>query len=122
MIPRPPESLSPEKCIKVHFECSGEFLIVFWLEYRCTHTGNEVGTLSGNNVVVLQVRAAVSSMCRNAKGCRLTLGSYWLFLGVVGVLSDRDAMTSDGCVQGRHELARSRGYCTWRDRKGGEVR
>lgn len=54
--------------IEVLFKCGSELVIVGFLGYRCTRARNEVGTLSGNNVeAVLQVRAAVSSMGRNAK-------------------------------------------------------
>ena len=54
--------------IKVLFKCGSELVIVGFLGYRCTHARNEVGTLSGNNIeAVLQVRATISLMGRNAK-------------------------------------------------------
>ena len=54
--------------IKVLFKCGNKLVIIGFLGYRCTRVRNEVGTLSGNNIkVVLQVRAAVSLIGRNAK-------------------------------------------------------
>jgi hypothetical protein len=80
--------------MEVLFKCGSEFVIIRFREYRCTRARNKVGTLSGNNVeVVLQVRAAVSSTCRNTKGCGLTIGGSWR---VASVLSSRDVMASDG--------------------------
>lgn len=91
--------------LKVLFKCGSELVIVGFLEYRCTRTRNEVGTLSGDNVkAVLQVRAAVSLMGRNARlnqkdACRLTMSRSWLAV-IVGGLSGRDVMARDGCVLG----------------------
>lgn len=84
--------------LEVHFKCGNKLVIVGFLEYRCTRARNEVDTLSGNNIeAVLQVRAAVSSMGRNANlnlkdACRLTMSRSWLAV-VVGGLSGRDVIT-----------------------------
>lgn len=54
-------------CLEVLFKFGSELDIVGFLEYRCTRARNEVCTLSGDNVkAVLQIRAAVSSVGRNA--------------------------------------------------------
>jgi hypothetical protein len=60
--------LFSDNYIKVLFKCGSELFIIGFLEYRYTRIRNKVGTLSGNNIkVVLQVRAAVSLIGRNAK-------------------------------------------------------
>ena len=54
--------------IKVLFKCGSELVIIGFLGYRYTHIRNEVGTLSSNNIkAVLQVRATISLIGRNAK-------------------------------------------------------